>query len=239
MGWIGWWAAWLNLLAAGALAEGLEVVRVEDGVTLSRIQGNAGGATGDPRFEASVEMEAGIFDVLAVLADDPRRPEWMPRCVEAMRLPDTVAGERVLYSRTEGTWPVAGRDAVLAIRTRFPGEGQVAEIDFRTTESDAAPRHEGVVRMPRLEGRYRLEAISETRTLVQYRAAMDLGGTVPEAVLRWSEGGMSVEILLGLRRQVQRTLGTYEDLIRQLQAERAAAQQRSSILPIRHEAFHG
>ncbi len=228
MAWIGWWAAWLNLVAVGALAEGLEVVRVEDGVTLSRIQGSAGEGPGGPRYEASAVVEAGLLDVLAVLADDPRRPEWMPRCVEAMRLPDTATGDRVLYSRTEGTWPVAGRDAVIAIRTRFPGDGRIAEIEFQTTASDAAPSHEGVVRMPRLEGRYRLEAISETRTRVQYRAAMDLGGQVPEAVLRWSEGDMSVEILLGLRRQVERTLGSYEDLILQLEKERAAALQRSS-----------
>lgn len=240
MGWIGWWVAWLNLLAGGAFAESPEIVRVEDGVTLSRLPANAGGfSAGAPALEASVELEAGLLDVLAVLADDPRRTEWMPRCVEAMRLPDTSQGERVLYSRTAGSWPVAGRDAVLAVRTRFHAEGRVAEIDFRTVESAAAPRRDGVVRMPRLVGRYRLEALGHARTRVHYRAVMDIGGSVPDVVLRWSEGDMPVEILRGLRRQVQRTLGSYEEVILQLEAEQAAALQRSSRHASPRKGAHG
>ncbi len=182
-----------------------ERVRQEDGIELlRRLDGGPG-----PAFRARAEVEADLFEVLAVLADDPRRTEWMSRCIESRRVAELEDGTRLIYSRTAGSWPVADRDGVVATRVSIDERGHRARVEMRSTETPDVPPVPGVVRMPALTGAYELVALGPDRTRVRYEIDVDLGGRVPGFVGSFVREQMPFDTLRDLRGQVERTRDSY------------------------------
>lgn len=181
-----------------------EIIRDQGIVVYQRRDG-----IGEPPARRAVGViDAGFDDVLAVLSDVERQVEWMPRCRVARVL--KREGERVtyVYSQTDVPWPAADRDAVLRSEIDVVEPGRLAFIRF-TSEGAAGLVDEvpGVVRAPRLKGHYRLSAIDTTRTRVEYRIDVDLGGRLPRTILDWATRQVPLANLLGLRRQVARARG--------------------------------
>ncbi len=206
------------LLPSPFLADSAEggwaIERDEQGVRLERRSEEGPG----PRFRATAEFDAGIFEVMAVLADDERRTEWMPRCIESKAL-EVTPKSRVLYTRTEGDWPVSDRDAVVRSQVRITPAGDRAEITLEAIEWPAVPPIDGAVRMPELSGGYVLTALGEDRTQVLYQVSVDLGGSVPGFVLEFVREQMPFDNLIALREQVMSTRGTYAAEIATMQAD--------------------
>ncbi len=182
-----------------------EPFRQKDGIRVSRLVDPAG----PPVSRAETEIEAGLFEVLAVLRDAPRRVEWLSRCVESRNLTEPEGGVALSYTRTRGVWPVADRDSVVRSRVRIAPEGDAAVVELESVESPLAPEVEGVVRLPHLRAAYRLREVAPGRVRVDYRNSVDLGGRVPGFVQRFVREDMPFETVRGLRAQVERTRSEY------------------------------
>lgn len=166
-----------------------------------------------PELRATVEIDAGLFEVLAVIRDVPRQTEWMANCVESRRLREEGAAISILYNRTDAPWPVHDRDVVLRAETVLLEPEARAQVRFANVADPAAPPIDGFVRMPRLVGDYDLAALGPERTRVTYRLDIDPGGALPAWAVTRTTRDTPLYTLLGLRRQVGATRGAYADSI--------------------------
>jgi len=196
------------LLAAGAVRAdgGWQPLLTQDGVS---VRERAAPGRTLPELRAEVAIDAGIFEVLAVIADVPRQTAWMHDCAESRIVRELGADAVVLYNRTRAPWPVADRDVVLRSETELLEPGRRIRVRFANVADLAAKPIDGVVRMPRLVGAYTLLALAPARTHVTYQLDIDPGGSLPTWVANRTARETPLQTLLGLRRQVSATQGRY------------------------------
>jgi START domain len=186
--------------AAAAADEWLEVARA-DGVVVSERE-VAGRNV--PTFRGVTEVPADVGTVLDVLQDVARYPEWMQDCAEARVLGRRSDGVSWVYNRTDVPWPAADRDVVLRSRVDVVAPGRVVYQRFVSEAVPLMPEVAGVVRIHRLQGYYRLEAIGATRTRVEYVVDADPGGILPAWIARRATRGLPLTTLRNLGTQLER-----------------------------------
>jgi hypothetical protein len=214
------------MLALGMLAAGLasaaddepwREVLDKDGIRVSQ---RLSSGRSMPEFRSVAEIPASRWHVLAVVVDVPNQPRWMHRLSEASVLHAEAPFSAIFYLRMDLPWPISDRDVVVESDTGFPGEDVSLTRFARTTHADRKPV-EGVVRMPRLRGHYRLTALAPERTRVEYQVDADPGGNLP----RWLVTRISRDdpwyTLKDLRERVAATRGEYTDFVRRWDPSRA------------------
>lgn len=196
--------------SAGAFSGGWTLIDREDGIAVAERE-VAGRDL--PMMRAVGIIDASIYELVAVLRDSGRRREWMHRCIESRLIERLGEFESVVYNRTDAPWPLSDRDVV--VKTTFytvePHQAYIAA--FESTRSAAVPRLDDVVRMPKLEGHYRLERISERRTRVEYVINADPGGWLPRWLVKRASRELPLLTLKNLRRQLRRTRGAYDAIL--------------------------
>ena len=214
------------LLALGALffstpslAAGWEQILVDDGIRVStrQIEGRE-----LPAFKGVGVVNAPMVDVLAVLTDTPRRVEWVHKCSDSRLLEEVTEKNRVIYSRTKAPWPVSDRDVVVRTRSSVNWEKKEIMIRFKEDRSYPFSKLEGVVRIPRIEGFYRLQALGENKTRVTYQIDAEPGGSLPAWLAELTSRKIPYETIMGLRSQVKKTQasGVYRAKIAEWEARR-------------------
>jgi hypothetical protein len=162
-----------------------------------------------PTIRAIAVFDASIYDVLAVLSDVGRYPQWMARCAEARRLSQRGELEYVTYSRTDAPWPVSDRDAVYFARARVKLSQKLVMVHFRAVKDRRVPPKDGVVRLDKLQGYYALKMLGPRRTQLDYQLDADPGGWIPKWVGKITAKKAVVDTMHALRKQVAKTRGWY------------------------------
>ncbi|MBW2290099.1 MAG: SRPBCC family protein [Deltaproteobacteria bacterium] len=204
--------SWDPASAEGTDALGWKTVREDAGIVVSQWTAPEQRL---PRFRAVGMIPATPLEVLAVIRDVDRHTEWRDRCRESRVLARQGDGSTVLYNRNDGSWPAADRDVVLASNLTSQDDGRKIEVRFRSIESPLMPPRRGVVRMASLVGYYRLESLGSEGTRVEYQIDVDLGGRVPRFITRYVSEQMPLNTVRGLRAQVAKTRGRYDESIRE------------------------
>ena len=208
----------LALVAAALLVTSLPggAARAEDGwtqdadekgvvVTVKSVPGR-----GLPIFRGVGQVDAGLFEILAVLDDISKFTEWMSDCTAARIVKQKNEFERIEYNRIAAPWPVSDRDTTIRSWVEVNVAKAEVKARFQSVDTPDQPPVSGVVRMPRLEGYYLLQAIDAGHTRVTYQVDADPGGMLPEWLIKLTTRKLPIETLVGLRRQVARTRGKYE-----------------------------
>jgi hypothetical protein len=195
-------------------AAGWEVVGKKDGITVTtrEVPGRD-----FPTFRGVGVVHGNLFDVLAVLRDIKRHPEWLERAVDVRLVRKINQREYVIYGRTDAPWPVSDRDAVYQSKTHVDLVKKTVTIRFWAARGHV-PRRDGVVRMTKLRGFYRFTGLSERKTRVIYQVDADPGGLLPTWLAKQATKWLPLRTLQGLRRQVKRTNGWYEARIKKWKA---------------------
>jgi hypothetical protein len=81
-------------------------------------------------------------------------------------------------------------------------DGDVVTLSFEDYDRTLLPIPGRVVRMPHLEGFYRLEKLGSRQTRVVYQVEMDIGGSVPDRIADRVARDMPYEKLSRLRERV-------------------------------------
>jgi hypothetical protein len=165
---------------------------------------------GLPEMRAVGDVDANLYEILAVIRDVERQPEWMYECKEARVLRTESETVSIVYNRTDAPWPVADRYAVVHSEIVVVRPGNEVEVRFRSSAEALPDPPRGTVRMARLVGAYTLRALGPDRTRVDYRVDADPGGLLPVWLVRSTSRDLPLETLLSLREQVARTRGSYE-----------------------------
>lgn len=213
---VGWLALLAALATPPASAGDWKPVTNERGIEVSEreVPGRS-----LPIFRGIGIVEADPLEILAVIRDAPRHTEWMHDCVES-RLLRTQGDVAFLYNRTDAPWPVWDRDVVLRSETLVIEPRVELEIRVASLADEQQGPVPGVVRMPRLEGHYRLLLVEPGRTRVEYQIDADPGGALPDWIARRATRDLPLETIAKLREQVARTRGSYAELIQRWGSER-------------------
>jgi hypothetical protein len=109
----------------------------------------------------------------------------------------------ILYNRINAPWPVRDRDVLLDVMYRYTPQRTAVTFRFRTTDDFTLPVPERVIRIPRLEGFYRLWQERPGHTNVLYQVEVDIGGNVPDRQARRYARNLPFETLDRLREKVE------------------------------------
>ena len=199
-------AAATVLLAADrfAQARGWTLIGKKAGITVTsrEVQGR-----GFPTFRGVGVIAADLFDVLAVLSDIKRHPEWLERAKDVRLVRKINEREYVVYGRTDAPWPVSDRDAVYRSKTAVDLAKKTVTVRFWAVKNASVPKRSGVVRMDNLRGHYIFKALGPKRTRVEYQVDADPGGWLPKWIAKMATKWLPQRTLEGLRRQVKKTAG--------------------------------
>ena len=167
-----------------------------------------------PVFKGVGLVKAPMTDVLSVLSDTPRRTEWVYACSASEILKQVTKTSRIIYNKTASPWPVSDRDMIVRTHIELNTEKKEVLIPFKEAPEFGYPEQDGVVRVPRIRGFYRVEYIAEEETRVTYQVDADPGGMLPTWLARMASIDLPLKTLVGLRKQVAKTRrdGDYKPL---------------------------
>ncbi len=207
----------ITAIASSAQAREWELVHEENGIVVHR-KDVAGRDL--PVFRGRGAVNASIYQVMAVLIDAPRRPEWLHRCVEAKVIEKLGEFATVNYSRTDAPWPVEDRDAVMIGQLFTIEPGVKYRAEFHGIPDPRMPPRPDAVRMKRLHGHWLLTSLSPNKTHVEYLVDADPGGILPDWLVKQASKELPYKTLLNLRRQTRKTRGQYDAFLDRWDPER-------------------
>ncbi len=156
-----------------------------------------------PGFRGITTIRASVDEIVKFLLDTSQHTDWMYNCDESRVVKTYSDAHHVLYNRINAPWPVRDRDVLLDVVWRFTPQHNAVTFRFRTTNDFQLPTPEHVIRIPRLEGFYRLWQEVPGRTNVLYQVEVDIGGNVPDRQARRYARNLPFETLDRLREKVE------------------------------------
>jgi hypothetical protein len=156
-----------------------------------------------PGFRGVTTINASIDDIVKVMLDVPSHPEWMWQCDESRSIRWLTETNGLLYNRINAPWPVWDRDVVVDVAWRYTPNKEALTFRFRNVEEPGEPVVDGVVRLPRLEGFYRLWTEQPGKTNVLYQVEVDIAGNVPDFMARRYARKLPFKTLQRLRERVE------------------------------------
>lgn len=169
-----------------------------------------------PSFKGTGRVKGTLFEILAVLRDGSKRKEWMTRSGVTRDLKVTNSFAAISYQQTLAPWPVSDRDVVMKTQVYYQEEpkGIIATFDgVRWKQKIKGVDRDDFVLMPYLKGYWYLRYISDHETEVTYMVNTDPGGLLPNWLLSRISRDVPYYTLLGLRKQVKRSVGRYESFL--------------------------
>ena len=173
------------------------VVREEAGITVKELVDPDRTL---PILRANTSMAASPLEVAAWIGAVHTYTQWQHNCTEAHIIPQ-ADDSLLVYNRVASPWPVADRDVVLQTIVTRNADGSIL-IEFFNQNDPTTKVPRGVVRMPRLAGRYELSAV-DGATQVIYTIDSDPGGKLPAWLVRRASKDLPFYTLKNLRALVE------------------------------------
>lgn len=173
---------------------------------------------GFPTFRGVGVVHASIFHILGVLSDISQYTKWVDRLIVSKRIKKINERQYVVYSRTDAPWPVSDRDAVFNSDVVVDLVKKQVTIKFWAVKSKQMKQVSGVVRMNKLRGHYKLTALSEKQTRVEYQVDADPGGILPKWIAKIATKRLPLYTIRNLRAQAFKTRGKYQERIKRWQS---------------------
>ena len=146
-------------------------------------------------FRGEVDLDHSWLEVLTILDRVDLYPQWVFRCTSARR----VEGGG-LYLNFKAVWPVSDRDVYTHSKVRVHDQTITILTENKTVME---PRHDGYVRIPRLENAFDVIPLPSGGTRVIFTTYVDPGGSVP----RWLSNLIAIDgplqTLQGLKQVLQ------------------------------------
>lgn len=158
-------------------------------------------------FRATVRVKASMKQVLAVLLERERFPEWFDQMREDITLENDNPDYSYCYIRMKGIWPAADRDVVARVTVTQDPDTSAVSITARSTEPERVPLRKDRVRMPYMYSVLKALPISATETEVEIEGTGDLAGNVPSFVADIVTSTMPRKSLTNIRRKLESPSG--------------------------------
>ena len=166
-----------------------------------------------PTFRGVGLVDASVLEVMAIYEDPTRHTEWMHACLESRVVERASDTEAIWYNLINAPWPVSNRDLVVHSTITVSTRRQIIWNHFRAISHPAELPKKGVVRVPWMEGFFKFEYVNPQKTRVTYQVSTDPGGWIPHWLARLASKDLPIKTIRNLRRQVERTRGSYNAFI--------------------------
>lgn len=211
----------LSLGLGSASAKSWEVVKKGQGIIVSQREEPNRDL---PSFKGVGEVDGSIYEILAILRDGKARKEWMTKSGKTMVLKRLSPFETYSYQQTLAPFPVSDREVIMhtqVYRRSEPEELIATFTGVKWDEKIPGVERSDYVWMPYLKGYWRLVSKGPSKTEVTYMVNTDPGGMLPNLLIRRITRDLPFWTLVGLRKQVKRTMGRYEDFLNEYDPTRS------------------
>ncbi len=164
-----------------------------------------------PTFRAEGVLDVDVVEIFAVLADVPRRTEWVNHLSESRVVRDNHVDRVVVYSRYHLPWPARDRDSLIETSYANDYEHGTATIRFRTIKEPGEPPKSDVIRIPTATGTLYLKVLGKGKTFVRYELTLDPGGWLPQWICNFFVRDAPIEFLQAMKRRIREKKGSYQE----------------------------
>lgn len=139
-------------------------------------------------FKGQVAINAPVNKILAVIRDTDNLPKWYYNTKQAKKLKKISHSQALTYSVTATPWPVTDRDTVtLSTQKKLTNGGYLIDLQ---AQPNAYPKQADKIRVPKMQGFWKLEPISQNKTTVTLQIAAEPGGNIPS----WLANSMVIDM---------------------------------------------
>lgn len=157
-------------------------------------------------LKAEGQVNAPIKVVLSVLANAPKKVEWMPNYGGSKTV---VKGKddlnRIEYSISKVPWPFKDRDFVFKIDSIVDKKNKSITVKMKSV-NDVVPVDDRYVRGELIHGTIYIEYVKESVTFVRIIFATDPKGLIPTWLVNYASRKWPFKMIKGLRMQVKKLL---------------------------------
>ena len=169
-----------------------------------------------PSFKGTGMVSGTLFEILAVLRDGKSRKEWMSRSgvTRDVKVDDHFSATS--YQQTIAPWPVSDRDVVMKTQVYYQEDPKSIIATFnhvKWRKKVLGVDRDDFIEMPYLKGYWYLRYVSDHKTEVTYMVNTDPGGLLPNWLISRITSDIPYYTILGLRKQVKRSVGRYEKFL--------------------------
>jgi hypothetical protein len=159
-----------------------------------------------PGFRGQTIINASLKKVVDVMMDSSKHTEWMYQCKESSVIKELTPTHAIIYTRVKAPWPVWDRDVVLDTVIKYNADETAVTMKFVNVAAAKSEKYRKtpnkVIRMPSLEGFYKLREISPGKTKILYQAESDIGGSIPTWLVNIASKDLPHITLAKLRERV-------------------------------------
>ncbi|MEZ4272816.1 MAG: START domain-containing protein [Myxococcota bacterium] len=188
-------------IAATELSEPWQEILSEEGVTVWQAEVANSSLV---KFRGVGIVNAPLNRIVAVVSDLTRRQEWQINCVESRVIESMTADHMIGYYRLKGPPLISDRDVVFDAVLTTQADLGIVRIDFNEVTDIRMPLVDGVERMPKLHGYWKMQWLAESVTEVTYEVQADPGGWIPDWLVNHAAKSFPHGSIVRLRRQVKR-----------------------------------
>ncbi|MCG8323515.1 MAG: START domain-containing protein [Cytophagales bacterium] len=128
-------------------------------------------------LKVTMQVESTLSGLIAVLKDVPAYPEWVYMCTDAY-LYENSTYEEYYYAKFDAPWPVKHRD--LIVHSVLKQDTTTKTVIFKGEGIPGyRPNTEGIIRIPKFDGRYLLVPKGNNLVDITYLVKLDPGGLLP------------------------------------------------------------
>lgn len=155
-----------------------------------------------PGFRGQTMIDASIDDIMKTILNWKEHTQWMYRCKESQLVKRFDERQALMYNRTAAPWPVSDRDVVIKTHITRSDDQKHIYVAFTSQDTPLKPAVDGVVRMPRLVGFYKMWENEPGKTKVLYQVEADIGGSIPKWLAALGAKDLPYRTLSKLRERV-------------------------------------
>ncbi|MCB1189223.1 MAG: START domain-containing protein [Leptospiraceae bacterium] len=154
-------------------------------------------------YKAIARVHASLSTVYAVFNDVPNYKNWMHLCKKSKIVKDISLNQKYIYLEIQPKGPTSPRDVVInANITQNPKDKELI-IQIQSIK-DILPEKNGIIRVPKLKGYYKLKPLKNKEVEITYQQFVDPGGNVPAFLFNTTITSEPYNTLNNLRQETQK-----------------------------------
>ena len=153
-------------------------------------------------FKVNATMNASRLAIAKIVSHASDFMNWIPK-VENSRVLEVVSPtKRIIYYEVGMPWPLDNRDCVMDFWVETDNDLGITYVKFKENLT-AKPEVDGIVRMKKSSGFWKLTTITENTTMVDYQFAGDPGGSLPAWLVNMFLVDTPYDMFVTLREKVE------------------------------------